>query len=139
MQRNAVAALVDRRYHPGRRWSAEHCADHGRGLVRPQARQPDLLGEPLAQQPGPQLTHGQPRMEFLASVRTDDQHRPGREAAGQVTEHIQAQLVGPVQILQHDQHRSARIRRNQQVGQVLHQQAAPVVRITGVSGDRAQP
>ena len=44
-----------------------------------------------------------------------------------MAQHIQAQLVGPVQVLQDDQRRSARIRRNQQVGQVLYQQAAPVV------------
>ena len=56
-----------------------------------------------------------------------------------MAEHIQAQLVGPVQVLQDDQHRSARIRGNQQVSQILHQQAAPVVRITGVGGDRAHP
>ena len=56
-----------------------------------------------------------------------------------MAEHIQAQLVGPVQILQDDQQRSARIRGNQQVGQVLHQQAAPVMCITGVGGDRAHP
>ena len=56
-----------------------------------------------------------------------------------MAEYIQAQLVGPVQILQHDQHRTARIRGDQQVGQVLHEQAAAVVRVTGVCGDRAHP
>ena len=139
MQRDAVAALVDRRYHLGRRRPAEYCAGHGRGLVRPQARQTDLLGQPLAQQAGPQLTHGPRRVELVASVGADDQHRPRRQAAGQMAEHIQAQLVGPVQILQDDQRRSARIRGNQQVSQVLHQQAAPVMGVTGVGGDRAHP
>ena len=56
-----------------------------------------------------------------------------------MAEHIEAQLVSPVQIFQHDQQRGARIRVNQQVGQVLHQQAAPVVRIADIIGDRAQP
>ena len=56
-----------------------------------------------------------------------------------MAQHIQAQLIGPVQVLHEDQHRSARIRGNQQVGQVLHQQTAPVVGVTGVGGDRPHP
>ena len=56
-----------------------------------------------------------------------------------MTEHVQAQLVGPVQVLENDQDRSARIGGHQQVGQVLHQHAAPVVRVAGGSGDRPHP
>ena len=131
MQRDAVAALVDRRYHRLAR-QAEHRADQARGLDQSQARQPDLLGEPLAQQPGPQLTHRQCRIELVAAVRADNEHRPRRKAPGQVAQYIQAQLIGPVQILQHDQDRTARIHGDQQVGQILHEQAAAVVRVTGV-------
>ena len=56
-----------------------------------------------------------------------------------MTEHVQAQLVGPVQVLENDQDRSARVGGHQQVGQVLHQHAAPVVRVAGGSGDRPHP
>jgi len=84
VQRDAVAALVDRRYHPAWRRPAEHRADQARGLDQSQARQPDLLGEPLAQQPGPQFTHGQCRIELVAAVRADNKHRPRRQAPGQV-------------------------------------------------------
>ena len=48
-----------------------------------------------------------------------------------MAEHVQAQLVGPVQVLENQQHRGPRFGRDDQVGQVLHQQAAPVVRVTG--------
>ena len=56
-----------------------------------------------------------------------------------MTEHVQAQLVGPVQVLENDQDRSARIGGHQQVGQVLYQHAAPVVRVAGGIGDRPHP
>ena len=56
-----------------------------------------------------------------------------------MAEHIQAQLISPVQVFQDDQHRSARIRGDQQVGHVLHQQTPPVMGVTGVSGDRTHP
>jgi hypothetical protein len=53
-----------------------------------------------------------------------------------MTEHIQAQLVGPVQIFEDDQDRSARIGGYQQVGQILYEHAPPVMRVTG---DRTHP
>ena len=139
VQRDAVAALVDRRHHLGRHRPAERRAGHGSGLRQPQPRQPDLLGEPLADQAGPQVAHGQLGVELVAAVRASDQHRPGPEPAGQVAERVQAQLVGPVQILENQQHRGPRFGRHDQVGQVLHQQAAPVVRVTGAGGDLTYP
>ena len=56
-----------------------------------------------------------------------------------MAEHIQAQLVGPVQVFEDDQHRGAGLHGDEQVGQLLHQQPAPVVRITSVGGDCTHP
>ena len=56
-----------------------------------------------------------------------------------MTEHVQAELVGPVQVFENDQDRSAGVGGHQQVGQVLDQHAAPVVRVAGGSGDRPHP
>ena len=118
---------------------AKRGAGHGRGLVQAQPRQPDLLGKPLGQQAGTQLTQRQAGAQLVAAVRTGDQHLPTRDPARQMAQHIKAQLIGPVQILENDQHRAARLDGNQQVGQVLHQQAAPVMRVTSVRRDRPQP
>ena len=70
----------------------------------------------------------------MAAVGAGDQHRPVRDPTGQVAEHIQAQLIGPVQVLENDQHRPAGVHADDQVGQVLDQQAAPVVRVTSAAG-----
>jgi len=139
MQRDPVAALVDRLHHLGRSGPAEQRAGHGRGLGQPQPRQPDLLGQPLAQQPGSQVAHWQPGIQLIAAVGARDQQRPGREPAGQVAEHIQAQLVGPVQVFENDQDGGAGVGGYQQVGQVLYQHTAPVVRVAGGIGDRPYP
>ena len=56
-----------------------------------------------------------------------------------MAQHIEAELVGPVQVFENDQHRGARVDGDQQVGQVLHQQAAPAMRVTSVSGDHTYP
>ena len=56
-----------------------------------------------------------------------------------MTEHVQAELVGPVQVFENDQDRSARVGGHQQVGQILHQHAPPVVRVAGGGGDRPHP
>ena len=89
MQGDPVATLVDRLHHLGRSRPAKQRAGHRRGLGQPQARQPDLLGQPLAQQPGPQVAHGQPGIQLIAAVGARNQHWPGREPAGQVAEHVQ--------------------------------------------------
>ena len=56
-----------------------------------------------------------------------------------MAKHIEAQLVRPVQVLEDHQHRDARCHGHEHVDQVLHQQSASVVRITGRRGNRAHP
>ena len=56
-----------------------------------------------------------------------------------MTQHVKAELVGPVQVFQDDQDRDAGFGGDQQVGKVLYQQAAPVMRVTSVGRDRANP
>jgi hypothetical protein len=56
-----------------------------------------------------------------------------------VRDHLQAQLVGPVQVLQHDQDRAVVAELGDQVGQVLDQQAAPAVPVASGGGQVPQP
>ena len=139
VQRDAVAALLDGRDHPSRSWAAEGRAGHRRGLAQGQAGQPDLLGQALAHQAGPQFPHGQPGIELVAAVRPGHQNRPLREPRGQVAEHVEAQVVGPVQVLEDDQHGPAEGGGHDRVGQILHEQAALVVRVPGPGGQRPRP
>ena len=99
---------------------------------------PDLVSMPLAEQPCPQLAHRQPRVELITAVGPRDQDWLAGDAAGQVAEYLQAHLVSPVQVLQHDQQRAAGAAGRQQVGHVLNQQPATVVRVAG-GGDRPHP
>ena len=139
MQRDTVGTGVDRRHELSRDRQAERGAGHGRGLVQAQAWQPDFLGQPLGQQPGPQVTQRQAGIQLVAAVRARDQHGPVRDPARQMAKYVEAELVGPVQVLQDDQHREAGISGDEQVGEVLDQQAAAMMRVTGVSRERPDP
>ena len=46
-----------------------------------------------------------------------------------MAEDFQAQLVSPVQVFQHDEQGTASASGHQQVGHILHQQAATVMRV----------
>ena len=139
VQRDAVGALVDRGHQLSRDRPAEGGAGHGRGLVQGQARQADLFGQPLGEQARPQVAHGQAGVKLVAAVGPRDQHRHVRDPPGQMPQHIEAELVGPVQVFENDQHREAWFGGDDQVGQVLHQQAAPVMRVASVGGNRPDP
>ena len=138
VERQLKAEGTDR-HQLGRDRPAERGAGHGRGLVHAQARQPDLFRQPLSQQAGPQVTQGQAGIKLVTAVRARDQHRPVRDPPGQMTQHVQAELVGPVQVFQDDQHRGPGCGGDEQVGKVLHQQAAPVMRVPGVRREGTKP
>ena len=56
-----------------------------------------------------------------------------------MAKYVETELIGPVQVLQDDQYRDAGIRGDQQVGKVLHQKAAPVMRVTSIGRDGPDP
>ena len=138
VQRDAVAALVDRRHHLGRSWRRAPRWPRSRSGPAPAA----AAGSPR-RAAGPAGGHagrawaargrahrsGTCQRPVSASSRTG---RPDGRAH-------QGSARRPSADPRDQQQRDAGIRGHEQVGQVLHQQAAPVVCITSAGGDRAHP
>jgi hypothetical protein len=135
-----VAAVVDRLDHARRRGPAQHRAGQRGGLRRGQPRQRQLLGEPLVEQPRAPLPQVGARVQLVAAVGGRQQRGAPADTRREVRQHVEAELVRPVQVLQHQQQAVAVGGRQpeQRVGQVLDQQTAlPVLVAFGRPG--AQP
>jgi hypothetical protein len=139
MQGDAVAAVVDGGGDRGRGGVAEQGRGQGSGLVPAQPGQADLLGQPLGEQPGPPLAHGQARVQLVAAVGPGDQQPPAGQPGGQVGDDLEAELVGPVQVLEDHQHRPVLADAAGGVGQVLDQQPPLPVPVAPDPGELAQP
>ena len=139
VQGDAVAAVVDGLDDPGRGGLAEQRSGEGGGLVPGQPGQADLLGLAGGEQPGPPLAHRQARVQLVAPVGAGDQQRPAGQPGRQVGDHLQAQLVGPVEVLEHDQHRVPTADPPGFIGQVLDQQPPLPVPVAADPGELPQP
>ena len=124
---------------PGRGGLAEQRSGEGGGLVPGQPGQADLLGLAGGEQPGPPLAHRQARVQLVAAVGAGDQQRPAGQPGRQVGHHLQAQLVGPVEVLEHDQHRVPTADPPGRIGQVLDQQPPLPVPVAADPGELPQP
>ena len=106
VERDPVRPRVDRLddFPGSRQLAAQDQRRREARLVSREGAQPDLLGEPLAQQARPPLAVDRVDRELLAAIVGDDDERQVREVAGELADHLEAHLVGPVEILE-DEHR----------------------------------
>ena len=82
---------------------------------------------------------GRRGVQLVAPVGAGDQQRPAGQPGRQVGHHLQAQLVGPVEVLEHDQHRVPAADPPGFIGQVLDQQPPLPVPIAADPGELPQP
>ena len=74
-----------------------------RAVSRPQAPEPDLLGEPLRRSRDPPVAHRDAWEELVAAVGGEDEQRQVGQAAGQRLEDLERQVVRPVEVFEgHD-------------------------------------
>ena len=111
MERDAIRPLeygggdVPGRRQPGRE-------DQGRGkggLGLGERGEPDLLRDPLGDQPGSPLAEARAGRRILRSVVGGQQEWTVSRPAGQLRDDLQTQVVGPLQVFER-QHRRARQR-----------------------------
>ena len=105
VERDAVRPLVDRLDHVARRRQLA-AEDQGRGdggLVDRQWAQPDLFGVALAEDARPPLAVDAIGRELVGAVARHQDERPLFRVPGQLADHLQAHLVGPVQVVE-DEH-----------------------------------
>ena len=123
MERDAVGPGVHRVDHVARRGQAgpEDQGRHQRRLVAGKATQADLLGEPLRDESRAPLTKHDPSDGLVAPVGPHEQQRPVTRLARQLGQGLQAEVVGPLEVLER-QHRGS-IRREQIDD--LHDEVAP--------------
>ncbi len=108
VERDAVRPREHRADHLARRRQArpEDERRHERRLVVGERRQADLLGEPLAEQPGPPLAMDRPGRELAQPVATEDEERPVGGASRQLPDDLEAELVRPLQVVEGEQRRT---------------------------------
>ena len=82
-----------------------------------------------AEQPRPPVPHRNPRKQFVAAIGADDQEPQLGQSPGELGQHLQGKVVGPVQVLQGQQGRTIVGQAGDQVGQLQHQQPTPAVRV----------
>ena len=106
VEREPVRSLVDGRHDlAGRRQACvEDQRRHQRGLVVRQRRQARLLGKPLGDQPGPPLAEERARRQLLGPVGADEQHRQLARPTRQLADDLEADLVGPLEVLEVEHH-----------------------------------
>ena len=106
VKRDPIGALVDclDDLARGRQPGIEDQRGHEGGLVVGQGSEPGLLREALADQAGSPLAEERPRRQVLGPIRGDQQDRPVAEPAGELTEDLEARLVGPLDVLEVEHH-----------------------------------
>ena len=124
MERDAVGPGVHGVDHVARRGQAgpEDQGRHQRRLVAGQAAQADLLGEPLRDESRAPLPKHDPGEGLVAPVGPDEQQRPVTRLASHLGQGLQAEVVGPLEVLER-QHR--RHIRREEIHD-LHDQVTPV-------------
>ena len=88
-----------------RQASAQDQRRHESRLVVGQRLETRLLGEPLAEQPRPPLPMEGAERELIGTIGAEQQQRTILPDARQLADDLEAQLVGPLQILEGEQRR----------------------------------
>ena len=134
VQRDAVRPVVHGTDHVLRRRQAgrEQEGRHHPRLGGREPPEPGLLRQPLGQEPRSPLAHRDPRVELVASVGAEREDRDVVDATRERPDDLQAQVVGPVQVLEAEQ--GGGRDRGQEIGDVVDQLAAPLRRITASGG-----
>ena len=117
MQRDAVGSLVDGR-HQFARWrevAAEDQSRHIGRLVHRQRLQAELLGEPLGQQARPPLAECRTAHFGGRSIGRHQQQGQFAAAPRKLSEDLEAELVGPLEVLKGQKRRRGRL-----VGDQVH-------------------
>ena len=134
MERDPVGPLVDggrdvaRGGQPG---VEDERRDQG-GLGRVERGELDLLGDPLRHQPGTPLAKARPAWHVLRPVVAGQQEGPVARPTGELTDDLEAHVVGPLQVLE-GQHRGTRQRGQDQLDR-LHHEASPLGVFGGEDG-----
>ena len=102
VERDPVRPIVDgvSDLARGRQTRVEDERGHERGFGFRQRRQPDLLGDALGQEPGAPVPQGRARRSLVGPVPTAQQQVPITRAARQLGDDLEAQVVGPLQVLE---------------------------------------
>ena len=105
MERDAVAALVDGLDDLARSRQArvEDERRDERGLLLGERPEPDLLRLSLAEQAGPPLARRSAGTDLVDPVRPDDEQRLLRASFAQLADDLEAELVRPLEVLEHQQ------------------------------------
>ena len=108
---NAVGPLVDRCHDVARRRKAspENERGHQRGLVKVERVEAGLFGQPLGDEPRAPLAEERAWRELLGPVRADDEHLDIPDAARQLADDLEADLVGPLQVLEVEHDRRSKL------------------------------
>ena len=107
MERDAVRPLVDRgrdverRRQPG----VEDERRDQRRLGRIERGEPNLLGDPLGDQPGPPLTQARAARDVVGAVVAGQQESAVAGPAGELGDDLEAHVVGPLQVLEAEHRR----------------------------------
>ena len=107
VERDAVRALVhglDDVARGGQVAAEDQRRGHA-GLVERQGAELDLLGVALAEQPRPPLAMDRVDRELVGAVVAQDEQRPVRRVPGELADHLEADLVRPVQVHEDEQGR----------------------------------
>ena len=140
VQRDAVAALVDRvdDRAGSRQATAEDQRRHESRLVVGQRLEARLLGEPLAEQPRPPLSMEGAERKLISTIGAQQQQRTILSDARKLADDLDAQLVGPLQILEDEQCRPVD-GGNDQLRDVAHEDPSRAQRVPATSTlDRQQ-
>ncbi len=102
VQGNAVGALVDRAHHLARGGEpgGQDQRRHQRGLVVRQRREPRLLGPALAEQARPPFAVVGVERHLVRAVGPDHEGRTIGDEPGDLADHLEAHLVGPLEVLE---------------------------------------
>ncbi len=108
MQRDAVRAFVHGLddLARGRELAAQDERRRHPGLFEGERSKPNLVRMALAEDPGPPFAVDAIRGELVGAIVAHQQQRPVGDVASQLADHLQAHLVGPVEVLEL-QHRRA--------------------------------
>jgi drug/metabolite transporter (DMT)-like permease len=124
VERDAVSSRLDRGHEiGGRRLTAHQQPGHpGRVLAR-QRREPDLLRVALPEKACPPGPEAGMWTQEVDSIGADEERGDIAQPPGHACEHLQAQVVGPVEVFEPDEARRLG-EVGEQVGDVEHEQPA---------------
>ena len=109
VERDPVGSLMDRADRlVVDRSIVEQDSRHHRGLFDAQPRQSRLLGEALREEPRSPAAYRGLRRELVGPERRNDEERQIDESPGDRREDVQAQIVGPLEVLEREERRLSR-------------------------------